>query len=137
MKKALFIFLSMMGLPSAHADTYDFPYLAFKQNNGTVQTVAVQSLVLTFSNGTLIATNSDGSKSFILADLQKMYFTTSTEASGITDVETPTDSPVEIFTVSGIAVGKYDTLAAAKDALAKGIYIAKQQNGSTFKIAVK
>ena len=82
MKKILFLILFAGSALSSLA--YDYPYLAFQTSNGSVTTVAVESLTLTVSGSSLVATNDDGSVTLSLSDLSKMYFTTEA-ATGISN----------------------------------------------------
>ena len=68
---------------TAQADSYS--YLTFQKTDGTQQPVPVSGLVLTFSNGQLIATTPSESMSFTLVDLSKMFFSgeTSLQACGL------------------------------------------------------
>lgn len=119
----------------ASANAYEYPYLTFEQADGTLQTVSVESLVLTFTDGKLIATNADGTLSLPLTDLSKMFFSTS-GTTGITAEELNADEEVEVYSASGILMGKYDNLEAARQSLHRGIYIIKT-NQSTKKITIK
>ncbi len=121
----------MMGVATAHAEDYDYPYLAFQTVDGSLQTVAAEGLVITFADGKLVASNGDGSRPFTLSDLSKMYFSTSAEeADAIGEVESA-DSPVEIYTVAGICVGRYESLKDARGSLEKGIYVVKSGSRTT------
>ena len=71
--------LVLAGTLVAQAD--DYPYLTFQKTDGTTQPVDVSGLVLTFSNGQLIATTSSGNVTFSLMELSKMYFSTSGSTS--------------------------------------------------------
>ncbi|MBP5711655.1 MAG: hypothetical protein J6W77_01455, partial [Prevotella sp.] len=55
----------------------NYTKLTFQQIDGTKQSVDLQSLVITFSDGPLLATNANGDQSFALRNLAKMYFSTS------------------------------------------------------------
>lgn len=147
MKKSIFTLLIIMGLGSAYADGYDYPYLAFEDQNGAVQTVAVEALVLTVQNGQIVATNSDGSQTFTLTDLSKMYF--STTGSGTTAIQAVSpqgetagefsasaQQPVEVYTMTGTKLGQFENLNTARTSLVKGIYVVKSAS-QTFKIAVQ
>ena len=123
----------MVALGAMTAQAYDYPYLTFQMTDGTVQSVAVDDLTIAFSDGQLVATNADGSQTFTLTELSKMYF--STTSTAIEDV-TASEAAVEVYTVQGVSKGTFDSMQTAKASLGKGIYIIKC-DGSTFKIAVK
>jgi len=100
----------------------DYPYLAFQTTDGTVKAVSVTSLTLTFSNGALTATNADGTCSFALADLGKMYFTA--EPTAVQPLPARGDG-VEVFSVTGVSMGHFESLQAAEAQMPCGIYVVK------------
>lgn len=120
-KRILCMMLAVVGAMSAvQAD--DYPYLAFQTADGTVKAVSITSLTLTFQNGALTATNADGSYSFALADLGKMFFTTEPTAVQPLPVE---GGDVEVFSVTGISLGRFASLQAAEAQMPRGIYVVK------------
>lgn len=74
-KIVLSVVIALFGLLSVQAS--DYTKLTFQQVDGTKQSVDLQSLVITFSDGQLLATNENGDQSFALRNLAKMYFSTS------------------------------------------------------------
>lgn len=134
MKKLLFTTLITLGTLQAQA--YDYPYLVFQNTEGTTTVIAVESLSITISDGQLVATNADGTQSFALADLSKMYFTQQADLTGISNASTQEDEVVEVFTTGGIKLGKYLNIKEAKTSLKPGLYILKSKQKS-FKIVVK
>lgn len=74
-KIVLSVVIALFGLLSVQASNYT--KLTFQQVDGTKQSVDLQSLVITFSDGQLLATNENGDQSFALRNLAKMYFSTS------------------------------------------------------------
>lgn len=134
MKKLLFTTLITLGTLQAQA--YDYPYLVFRNTEGTTTVIAVESLSITISDGQLVATNADGTQSFALADLSKMYFTQQADLTGISNAGKQEDEVVEVFTTGGIKLGKYLNINEAKTSLKPGIYILKSKQKS-FKIVVK
>ena len=74
-KIVLSVVIALFGLLSLQASNYT--KLTFQQVDGTKQSVDLQSLVITFSDGQLLATNEKGDLSFALRNLAKMYFSTS------------------------------------------------------------
>lgn len=119
----------MTGVLTAHADSYT--YLTFEKSDGTLTSVPLSSLSITISGTTLTA----GDQSFALADLTKMYFTTA-DVTAIDEVKAAVNGEVEVFSMSGIAMGKYTTVQEAMSSLKTGVYIVKN-NGKTVKVAVK
>jgi len=126
MKKSLLTFVAIV--VSLMAQAYDYPYLAFQTSDGTVSTVSVESLSITFSDGQLVATSSDGSQTFTISDLTKMYFSTE-GTTAIEDIATEkADGIGDIYDLTG---RKVDTKE-----MKRGIYIIKTSNG-TRKVTIK
>lgn len=129
MKKVLLVLMMMTGMLTAHADSYT--YLTFEKSDGTLTSVSLSSLSITISGTTLTA----GDQTFALADLTKMYFTTA-DVTAIDEVKTAVSGEVEVFSMNGVAMGKYTTVQEAMSSLRTGVYIVKS-NGKTVKVAVK
>ncbi len=125
MKKIVLLFLVMMGMAAAHAES-QYTYLTFETTDGARISVPASQLKLTISGTTLTA----GSKTFTLTNLSKMYFSTTDETTtGIS--ATTTTAPgeaTEIYDLNGrkMADGK----------LPSGVYIVKTKD-RTYKITVR
>ena len=139
MKRLCLILLGLTFVSIMKADG-EFPYLTFVGSDGTVTSLEVESLEMTVTeDGNLVAVNGDGSKTFTLTSLAKMYFSTGDEstASGISLTETENaDNEVEVFTLTGIFLGKFTDSAKAKESLEHGVYILKSKS-ETLKITVR
>lgn len=135
MKKVFLFVLGLAGTLMAHAD--DYPYLTFLDTNGTEQSVVATGLVITFSDGQMNAADNNGKVTTIsLSDLKKMYFSSATSAIDSTGTEEEAkDSEVEVFTLEGTSLGKYEDIRQATTALQKGVYVVKRSH-QTLKIAV-
>ena len=133
MKRKLMTLVAIVGTLSAWAD--DYPYLVFQNADGSVKTVAVESLTITFSDGKLLATNVAGTETFALSDLSKMYF--SSDATGIEEIENGKwkMENSEIFSISGQKMSNVKS-QVANGQMPKGIYVVKE-NGKTRKVIVK
>lgn len=132
--KRIFLFLLTV-LATLTAQAYDYPYLVFQTTDGTVTAVAVEALSITSSNGNLVVTNNDGTKTFPLSTLSKMYFST----DGTTDIDsaqTSDTTEVEVAASSGVYLGKFASFDEARKALKQGVYVVKSKE-KTFKISVK
>lgn len=134
MKKLVLTTLITLGTLQVQA--YEYPYLVFQNTEGTTTAFAVESLTITISEGKLVAKNAEGTQSFSLGDLSKMYFTRQTDLTGISDTDTSEDEIVEVFTTGGIKLGKYLNIHEAKSSLKPGLYILKSRQ-KTFKITIK
>jgi hypothetical protein len=126
MKKIILFLTMLVGAMAAQAG--DYAYLTFETTDGAKVSVSVASdVTLTISGTTLTA----GTQSFTLANLSKMYFTTSDETSttGISEVmKTDLDEATEIYDLQGHKV--------TKDQMRRGVYVIKTKQG-TFKLNVK
>lgn len=78
MKKLLVMLMTMAGVLTVMAD--DYPYLTFETSDGNKQSVSTTALTLEISGDKLLVNN--GTQSFTLTDLQKMYFSAN-DATGI------------------------------------------------------
>ena len=122
----------LVGIDTAMA--YEYPFLTFQSNDGSSKTVSVESLSITVSNGQLV-TNADGTESFALTDLSKMYFSENGGSTVIANVDTGNDH-VDVFTISGMHLGTFQTVDAAKASLKPGLYVMKSNN-KTLKTTVR
>ena len=133
MRKAMILLVASVGLLTAHAD--DYPYLMFQATDGTTTAVASSSLTITFADGDMTVTDGTTTQTLPLTSLSKMFF--SADATGIEDTKTQaSDEAIEVFTLTGISVGKYKNMQQAQNTLERGIYVVKSKN-RTLKIAVK
>jgi len=134
MKKLFLILLLTTGTFVARA--YDYPYLTLKTADGTTTSVSVEDLKLTFDDGELVLTNSEGSVTLTLSELSTMCFAESTSDIS-TDIQSlPVDEGVEVYTTGGVFVGRYESISEAKSTLRQGIYVMKT-NTKSFKSVVK
>ena len=131
----------------------EYPYLTFVTSDGSVTSVALNSYSMDVENesdtkaalklevsedGKLVAVSPNGDISFTLTDLSKMYFSDSDETSLIDGIieSKITDTCTEVYTVSGISMGRYPNLDAAKSSLRTGVYIFKSNN-KQYKISIQ
>lgn len=125
--------LMAMALPLA-ASADEYAYLSFETSDGSLEAVSVESLSMTFSGSKLIVENADGTKDFSVADLGRMFF--SATPTGITDVKTAANGDMEVYTASGVFVGRFAAGEDLSSILKSGLYIIKD-NSNTTKIMVK
>jgi hypothetical protein len=133
MKKFLTIMAAL--LVALGMQAYDYPYLSFQTSEGTVQSVSVNELIITFSNGQLVLTNAEGTESFTLSDLSKMYFSQSNETAGIAGTDTDNEE-ISVFTIGGLHMGTFQSVSEAKASMKPGIYVMKTKS-KTLKTIVK
>lgn len=126
MKKILLLLTILVGTLTAQAG--DYTYLTFESTDGAKVSVDVSSLPVTINldNSTLTI----GNQTFVLADLSKMYFSTSDETTtGIKEITSATlDEATDIYDLQGHKVTKVQ--------MKKGVYIVKTNN-RTYKMVVR
>ena len=124
MKKIILFMTMMVGVLTAHADSYTF--LTFETTDGAKASVSVSDLTLTISGTTLTA----GTQSFTLTNLSKMYFSTSDETTtGISEVmKAHLDEATDIYDLQGHKVTKAQ--------MHRGVYIVKTKS-RTYKMVVR
>jgi len=124
MKKIILFMTMMVGVLTAHADSYT--YLTFETTDGAKASVSVSDLTLTISGTTLTA----GTQSFTLTNLSKMYFSTSDETTtGIEEITSATlDEATDIYDLQGHRVTKAQ--------MRRGVYIVKTKS-RTYKMVVR
>jgi hypothetical protein len=124
MKKIILFMTMMVGVLTAHADSYTF--LTFETTDGAKASVSVSDLTLTISGTTLTA----GTQSFTLTNLSKMYFSTSDETTtGISEVmKADLDEATDIYDLQGHKVTKAQ--------MHRGVYIVKTKS-RTYKMVVR
>jgi hypothetical protein len=133
MRKVITLTLVLIGIATAMA--YDFPFLTFQTSDGTTKSVAVEELSITISNGQLVLTNAEGTESFTLSDLSKMYFSQSNETAGIAGTDTDNEE-ISVFTIGGLHMGTFQSVSEAKASMKPGIYVMKTKS-KTLKTIVK
>ena len=125
MKKVFLLLAVIIGSLTAQAENYDYPYLTFETADGTKTSISTASLTIHIQDGKLMA----GSTELTLADLSKMYFSTSDETTGIEEVNITTlDESVDIYDLLGRKV--------SKEQMRRGIYVVKTKSGIR-KVSVK
>ena len=123
MKKVFLLLAVMIGSLTAQAG--DYPYLTFETEDGTKTSISTVSLTIHIQDGKLMA----GSTELTLADLSKMYFSTSDETTGIEEVNITTlDESVDIYDLQGRKV--------SKEQMRHGVYVIKTNKGNR-KVSVK
>lgn len=132
MKKLFLTIIIVAAGLIARADEY--PYLVFQTTDGNNTTMSVESLSMTISNGQLVVTNNSETKTFTLTELNKMYF--SEDFVGINEIFTTDNGEVDVYSVMGIHIGKFDNANEAVNALNAGVYLLKTKS-NTVKISVR
>ena len=118
MKKLFMLLAVAIGTLTAQAENDDYPYLTFETADGAKISISTASLTINIQDGKLKA----GSMELTIADLSKMYFSTSDETTDIKEVNTTTlDESADIYDLLGRKV--------TKDQMRRGIYVVKTKSG--------
>ena len=146
MKKIAFTLLILVGTlttqasPAPEGEGSECTYLTFETTDGAKTSVDVSSLPVTINldNSTLTI----GSQAFALADLSKMYFSTQSETTGISEelrvkseecLDRRPEGESQFATATFYDLQGHQVTRAQ---MKKGVYIAKSNN-KTYKIVVK
>ena len=100
MKKWFWLMMAFVAIQvSAAESTYKF--LVFTTSDGAQTSVSTDGLTLTTAEGNLMATNSEGTTTFLLTDLAKMAFAKSTEEPKL-EGDVNADGTVDVADISSI-----------------------------------
>ena len=135
MKNILILILTFTTSLMTYANDYTYNYLVFTTQDGTEKAIAVENLKLSFVDGQLVVDNGVESQTYSLTSLSKMFFSENT-VDGIVETVINGNEDVDVFTVSGIWMGKFGNVDDAKKSLQRGVYVLKQGK-TTSKIAIK
>jgi len=135
MKNTLILILTFTTSLMTYANDYTYNYLVFTTRDGTEKAITVENLKLSFVDGQLVVDNGVESQTYSLTSLSKMFFSEST-VDGIVETVINGNEDVDVFTVSGIWMGKFGNVDDAKKSLQRGVYVLKQGK-TTSKIAIK
>ncbi len=135
MKNTLILILTFTTSLMTYANDYTYNYLVFTTQDGTEKAITVENLKLSFVDGQLVVDNGVESQTYSLTSLSKMFFSEST-VDGIVETVINGNEVVDVFTVSGIWMGKFGNVDDAKKSLQRGVYVLKQGK-TTSKIAIK
>ena len=113
------------------AQAGEYAYLVFTNAEGTKTALSVSDLSMTVNGTQLEVTNAQGSVNFVLTDLAAMQFSVDGETleEGISNVLNA-DAPVEVYTILGTKVGRYNNLLEAAGVLGKGSYVISNGNNA-------
>ncbi|MGM9816119.1 MAG: hypothetical protein ACI304_03565 [Lepagella sp.] len=124
-------------LVTSLASAYDWPYLRLECVDGSYQTIGVESLSVSFSEGNLFAQNPSESLQVSLASLSKIYFLDQNLSSAVSSpISSLGSAPVEVFCLTGLYAGAFDSVREACASLPAGVYIVKSDS-KCLKVCVK
>ena len=129
--KKLILCMAICCTLMAQAATYS--YLVFTSTAGTATVLPVDGLSMSVNGSELVITQSDSNVRFVLTELATMQFSNDPMAI---DQILEADAPVQVFSLTGTALGTFPSLLEATRQLSAGAYVVS--NGSvTQKIVVK
>jgi hypothetical protein len=129
--KNVFLLLAVCCSLLAQANVYN--YLVFTNTTGTKTAFGVEGLTLNVDGSNLRVTNADGTVDLILTDLASMQFSSDGSMTTLEEVLNA-DAAVQVFSVSGAAMGFYGSLTEAAQILNAGAYVIS--NGSVTQTVV-
>lgn len=111
----------------------DFPWLTFSLSDNTEMSVPSGNLFMSYKDGILLLSSDGLNESIPVENIKSMKF--STTSSGVNDILDNHNAEAEYYNLSGIKVGKFNSIDEARKALPAGIYIAKGKV-KTFKVTL-
>ena len=128
-----FVFLLLLALSWGKIVAEEYPFLNIEQANGTVTTFESIGTTFTFKDGKMNVTRNGSSTSISLTDLNKMYFSTT---SDIKDIDLQDDKPFTVVSITGVKIGEFDNISDLQNQLKTGVYII-EKGKQKHKIAIK
>ena len=128
-----FAFLLLLALSWGKIVAEEFPFLNIEQANGTVTTIESIGTTFTFKDGKMTVTQNGSSTSIPLLDLNKMYFSTT---SDIKDIDLQDEKPFTVVSITGIKMGEFENISDIQNQLKTGVYII-EKGKQKLKIAIK
>ena len=123
MRKILVLVLAVVYAGIAQAA--DYPYLVFTNTAGTTTSLSVGNMTLTVNGSELTVTNAEGTQAFTLTELAAMQFSQDGSVLAIENV-LDAEKAVEVYSVTGVGLGSFDSLYEAAGVLPTGAYVIKQ-----------
>ena len=106
------------------AQAGEYAYLVFVNQNNDTTALSVTDMTLSVNENSLSVTNAEGTVNFTLTDLQFMQFMTEDgQMSMSIDNVLDANAPIDVYTILGVKVGRYNSLLDAARVLGKGSYV--------------
>ena len=118
--RKIVLFLAVCCAMMVQAASYG--YLVFTNTDATITSFSVTNLTLTVNGSDLQVTNDEGSVNLVLTDLASMQFSKDGLPEGLNEV-LDADQPLDVFTPTGVRVGRFNNLLEAAGSLGKGVYV--------------
>lgn len=114
----------LLALCAVMAQAGEYAYLVFVNQNNDTTALSVTGMTMNVNENSLTVTNAEGTVNFTLTDLQFMQFMTEDgKLAQKLDHVLNADAPIDVYTVSGVKVGHYNSLLEATGVLDKGSYV--------------
>lgn len=130
MKLRGLLFVAALSLP-AFSYAADFPWLTFLMSDNTELSVASDNLELSYTDGNLHLKSITVDQVLPVSQIKSMRFTSF--SSGIDNIQAGQNAPAHYYTVSGIDVGRFESVDEARRTLPSGTYIGKSKH-RTYKV---
>ena len=106
------------------AQAGEYAYLVFVNQNNDTTALSVTDMTLSVNENSLSVTNAEGTVNFTLTDLQFMQFMTEDgHVAQALDNVLDANAPIDVYTILGVKVGRYNSLLEAAGVLNKGSYV--------------
>ena len=106
------------------AQAGEYAYLVFVNQNNDTTALSVTDMTLSVNENSLSVTNAEGTVNFTLTDLQFMQFMTEDgQVAQRLDNVLDANAPIDVYTILGVKVGRYNSLLEAAGVLNKGSYV--------------
>ena len=106
------------------AQAGEYAYLVFVNQNNDTTALSVTDMTISVHENSLKVTNADSTVNFTLTDLQFMQFMTEEGQMAMKlDHVLDANAPIDVYTILGVKVGRYNSLLEAAGVLGKGSYV--------------
>ena len=122
MKKIGMVLAALMCAVMVQAGEY--AYLVFVNQSNDTTALSVTDMTLLVAGDNLQVTNTAGTVNFTLTDLQFMQFMTEDgKVAQRLDNVLDANAPIDVYSILGTKVGRYNSLLEAASMLGKGSYV--------------
>ena len=102
----------------------EYAYLVFVNQSNDTTALSVTDMTLLVAGDNLQVTNTAGTVNFTLTDLQFMQFMTEDgKVAQRLDNVLDANAPIDVYSILGTKVGRYNSLLEAASMLGKGSYV--------------
>lgn len=106
------------------AQAGEYAYLVFVNQNNDTTALSVTDMTLSVNENSLTVTNTEGTVNFTLTNLLFMQFMTEEGQMAMkVDHVLDANAPIDVYTILGVKVGRYNSLPEAAGVLGKGSYV--------------